>query len=104
MHTFILDVHLDRNRPFLHDLQSEYQEPYTLVEVEISAESFLYKMIRKLVGAAVDVAQGRIPHEQILEMMADPPSFYYSNLTTVLHPDGLFLKSVNYNPNYNQTP
>jgi tRNA pseudouridine(38-40) synthase len=71
-------------------------EPCRFVEIEIKAESFLYKMIRKMIGAAYDVSQSRIPVEQIRQMLHKPEQFYTDNTTTVLKPQGLYLKKVEY--------
>lgn len=67
------------------------------MEVEITAESFLYKMIRKMLGTATDVANGKLPLEKI-ELMLKTPQDYYDLDTTVLKPNGLFLKNVEYDP------
>ena len=74
-------------------------ENYNLIDVEIKAGSFLYKMIRKLIGAAYDVARGSIPIEQIDKMLKTPTLYYDSKLTTIMKPNGLYLKSVEYDKN-----
>lgn len=81
-----------RNHTFADD------DKCNVIEIEIKAESFLYKMIRKMVGTAVDVAKGLIPLSQIECMMLCPPDFYTTPSTTILKPDGLFLKKVHYDP------
>lgn len=73
---------------------------FNIIEIEITAESFLYKMIRKMVGAAYDVAKGKISLDQINQMMLNPPDYYNKNVTTVMKPNGLFLKNVEYDPNF----
>ena len=75
----------------------EYQSDcnYKVIELEIKAESFLYKMIRKMVGAAYDVSKNKIPLEQINLMMLNPPD-WTSHTTTVMKPNGLYLKNVEY--------
>ena len=55
-------------------------------------------MIRKMVGAAYDVSKGKIPLEQINLMMLNPPDYYDEYLTTVMKPNGLYLKNVEYDP------
>lgn len=84
---------------FLNSNINKFDESYKIIEVEIAAGSFLYKMIRKLVGAAVDVANGVIELEQIEKMMLCPPDYYLGpDQTTVLKPNGLFLQKVHYLP------
>lgn len=69
--------------------------------MEVTAGSFLYKMIRKMVGTAVDVAMGKVPLSQIEQMFLCPPDFYgFQDSTTILRPNGLYLKEVHYDPKY----
>ncbi len=100
IHTFFFEssnqAFKDDKEPLHSEYMGSYQQKYKIIELEIKAESFLYKMIRKMVGAANDVAKGKIPLEQINLMMLNPPDFYDSNLTTVMRPHGLFLKNVEY--------
>lgn len=81
---------------FLSDYLHSYDEKYKIIDVEIKAESFMYKMIRKMIGAAVDVARGTIKLDQIASMLYKPSDFYDKDLTTILKPNGLYLKNVEY--------
>ena len=54
-------------------------------------------MIRKMIGAAVDVAQSKIKLDYLRQMIISPSDFYGGDSITILNPNGLFLKSVNYN-------
>lgn len=78
---------------------NKFHENYEIIELEINCSSFLYKMIRKIVGAANDVAKGIIPIEQINDMLTNPKNYYDEKLTSVMKPHGLFLKNVEYDPN-----
>ena len=84
---------------FLSDFVHEFDEKYEIIEVEVRAQSFLYRMMRKMIGAAVDVARGRILLEQIDKMFDEPSKFYDDNTGTILKPNGLFLKNVEYEDN-----
>jgi len=53
-----------------------------------------------MVGAAVDVARGAIQLKQLEEMMLCPADFYGPKSTTILQPNGLFLKKVDYETEY----
>ena len=86
----------DDKSQFLSSYVHEFDDRYRLIEVEVTAGSFLYKMIRKLVGAAVDVARGVIPLSQLDEMMLSPADFYGPKSTSILQPNGLFLQKVHY--------
>ena len=90
----------NRKTQFLSPSVHEFDDRYEIIEVEITAGSFLYKMIRKLVGAAVDVARGKIELEQIEKMMLSPPDYFGPVSTTVLRPNGLFLRKVHYDKEY----
>ncbi len=90
----------DKRSQFLSSYIHEFDDKYRLIEVEVTAGSFLYKMIRKLVGAAVDVARGIIPLSQLEEMMLCPADFYGPRSTTILQPNGLFLQKVHYETEY----
>lgn len=78
---------------------NKFNENYEIIELEIKCSSFFYKMIRKIVGAANDVAKGMIPIEQINDMLTNPKNYYDEKLTSVMKPYGLFLKNVEYDPN-----
>ncbi|KAM6434579.1 tRNA pseudouridine synthase-like 1 isoform 6-T7 [Liasis olivaceus] len=64
-------------------------------ELEFVSRSFLYKQVRRMVGALVAVGQSRLqPHHvkellAVRDLMAYPPN-------TIAPPDGLFLKHVEY--------
>jgi tRNA U38,U39,U40 pseudouridine synthase TruA len=59
----------------------------------------LYKMIRKMIGVAYDVASGRSSLNIINSMLNKPSDFYDAN-SYVMNPNGLFLKAVNYDQIY----
>lgn len=63
------------------------------IVLEILAESFLYNMVRSLVGSAVDVARGRYPLAHIAQALATQ-NRQYVHLTAP--PQGLYLYHVMY--------
>ncbi|KAM6434575.1 tRNA pseudouridine synthase-like 1 isoform 2-T2 [Liasis olivaceus] len=71
-------------------------------ELEFVSRSFLYKQVRRMVGALVAVGQSRLqPHHvkellAVRDLMAYPPN-------TIAPPDGLFLKHVEYYKSGEQT-
>ena len=87
-------------QPFLMDhFKNVHQETeYQLVELEVNAGSFLYKMIRKMIGLVVDVSRQRFKIEIIKDMLNNPKDYYDFNESTILKPNGLFLKQVHYSP------
>ena len=80
-------------------LPSYYINKYTIIELQITGESFLYKMIRKLVGSMSEVAKGHISLDTLKQMMLCPHEFYEDDANIpVLTQQGLFLKKVHYDP------
>jgi tRNA pseudouridine38-40 synthase len=63
------------------------------LEFEISADRFLHRMVRYLVGALVDVAQGRRPVEELARLLANEPGL---RAPEPAPPQGLFLTRVEY--------
>lgn len=63
------------------------------IVLEILAESFLYNMVRSLVGSAVDVARGRFPLSQIEKALATQDRQY---VRFTAPPQGLYLYHVLY--------
>ncbi len=69
---------------------------HKIVEIELTAESFLYKMIRKLVGICVMTGKYQFDLNMIEKMFACPPDYYDLANTNILAPYGLVLKNVNH--------
>ncbi|RMZ94621.1 tRNA pseudouridine synthase-like 1, partial [Brachionus plicatilis] len=86
----LVDIKLKSiNNQFMSSYLNKYHENYEIFELEIKSTSFLYKMIRKMVGAASDAAKGIIPIEQISNMLTEPQNYYDQKLTSVMKPHGL---------------
>ncbi|CAF4301512.1 unnamed protein product, partial [Adineta steineri] len=67
---------------------------YNLV---FEAESFLYKLIRRITATLVHIAKGQMTVQDVLNRFDCPPDYYDSQLPTTLKPNGLFLSEVKYN-------
>lgn len=80
---------------FLHD----YHEKYEIIDIEVKAKSFLYKMIRKMIGLSVCIANGKLPLEMINSMFEHPEKYYDDTSIKILKSNGLFLKDVEYDKN-----
>ncbi|MBE5749224.1 MAG: hypothetical protein E7344_06340 [Clostridiales bacterium] len=63
------------------------------IHFEVSGNGFLYNMVRIIVGTLVKVGQGKIPPEQVKEMI-DQKRRSLGGKT--MEPQGLYLKSVKY--------
>ena len=64
-----------------------------LIEIRISADGFLYNMVRIIVGTLFEVAAGRIKPEQIAEIIASKKR---ENAGPTAPPQGLYLNKVVY--------
>ncbi len=98
MFLFNLDLNIKEDNHFLKDYLHESYFKYKIIELEITGEAFLYKMIRKLVGAMVCVAKNRLCLKTLEKMMTCPPDYYDINIE-ILKPEGLILKKVLYDEN-----
>ncbi|CAF0905699.1 unnamed protein product [Adineta steineri] len=65
--------------------------------VVFEAESFLYKLIRRITATLVHIAKGQMTIQDVLNRFDCPPDYYDSQLPTTLKPNGLFLSEVKYN-------
>jgi tRNA pseudouridine38-40 synthase len=64
-----------------------------LLTIEAEADGFLYKMVRSLVGALVSVGEGKLTHQEIVDLLAGgrrPAAVFTAP------PEGLFLERVFY--------
>ena len=64
-----------------------------LIEIKISADGFLYNMVRIIVGTLIDVAFRRIAPERVSEIIESGDR---SLAGITAPPDGLYLNQVNY--------
>ena len=64
-----------------------------LIEIRISADGFLYNMVRIIVGTLIEVAYGRIVPEYIVEIINSKSR---QNAGMTAPPFGLYLNKVNY--------
>jgi tRNA pseudouridine38-40 synthase len=62
----------------------------------VSGDGFLYKMVRMLAGAAVKVAQGRLPEDDLLRLLDQPPGLPFGKCNHCAPADGLYLREVCY--------
>ena len=65
----------------------------SLIEIRISANGFLYNMVRIIVGTLIEVAFGRIPAESMPDIIS---SRSRSRAGMTAPPDGLYLNRVTY--------
>ena len=73
------------------DVSVEHAPPLTLLR--FTADGFLYKMVRNLVGTLLDVGRGRLSMEEVLTVMQSGDRTLAS---ATAPPQGLVLESVRY--------
>ncbi len=69
------------------------RDPEGLIVFSVSADGFLYNMVRIMAGTLIDVAEGRLAPEDVVRII---DSRDRSTAGATLPPDGLYLKSVEY--------
>ncbi|XP_067646578.1 tRNA pseudouridine synthase-like 1 [Eurosta solidaginis] len=72
---------------------------YDYWEIEFKARSFLYKQVRRMVGALFALATGRIDERCIYEMLTIPSKNSWDPRVLLAPPFGLYLCRVHYNEN-----
>jgi tRNA pseudouridine38-40 synthase len=60
--------------------------------IEIEADRFLYKLVRRIVGALVEVGRGKITEDDLIESFSKPPRI----ASFTAPPEGLVLVAVKY--------
>ena len=73
--------------------RAELRETGDFIELELSGDGFLYKMVRLIVGSLMHVARGREPKEWFAQLLTDPTG-PQSNQTAPAC--GLYLVEVKY--------
>jgi len=69
----------------------------TFLDVVIQGQSFLHNQVRRMVGAAVAVAQGKTELEEVAEMLKNPESSDWSSTKCLIAPPtGLYLAKIDY--------
>ena len=65
------------------------------LDVVIEGRSFLHNQIRRMVGAAICVANGKVPLEKVVELLNDPEVGWDSKFF-ICPPSGLYLANIEY--------
>lgn len=77
---------------FKHESNVDYWD------IVFNAQSFLYRQIRRIVGALVAVAKGRLTKRDLYEMLTIPSQESFSNKISVAPPHGLYLANIEFRP------
>lgn len=73
------------------------EQLYDYWDIEIKAKSFLYKQVRRMVGALVAVATNRINEKCLYEMLTVPSKYTWDPRILLAPAFGLYLCRVHYN-------
>ncbi len=77
-----------------HIYRAELKEKNGLLRIKFKGNGFMYRMVRLLVGSAMQVARGSMPMEQLAQMLHEP---HATNKSRYCAPaQGLYLASVKY--------
>ncbi|XP_011297296.1 tRNA pseudouridine synthase-like 1 [Fopius arisanus] len=83
--------------------QDPLSENFTFWQINVAAQSFLYNQVRRIVGALIGVASGTITERDIKFMLQVPNNQHWISALQMAPPQGLYLKSVNYDEEEMQT-
>lgn len=81
--------------PFLMNHQQS-GNAYDFWDVEFKGKSFLWNQIRRITGAMVAVAGGRLSNDDIQYMLDNPNYLNWNNRASCLSGSGLYLKEIHY--------
>ncbi|KAK7081565.1 tRNA pseudouridine synthase-like 1 [Halocaridina rubra] len=87
-----------RSRPLLDQSYDPLYSNLDFWDFNISAKSFLYKQVRRIVGALVAVAQGKLTLDDIQWLLDNPSPKNWKPQASTAPPEGLFLLRVKYHP------
>lgn len=83
---------------------SPLHSPLRVYNIVFEAESFLYKLIRRITATLVHIAKGQMTIQDVRNRFDCPPDYYDSALPVTMTPNGLFLYEVKYNQDHFLNP
>ncbi|GAB6018613.1 hypothetical protein CHUAL_000298 [Chamberlinius hualienensis] len=94
----VLDSWLRPGKPMVPtDVNPLYQNLTDFHEVYFASRGFLYRQVRRLVGAAIRVAEGKMTFEQIIYMLNNPSTDSWDQRVKLAPACGLYLANLFYN-------
>lgn len=73
-----------------------YKDNFDYWDISFNAQSFLYRQIRRMVGALVAVAKGNINQSDLYEMLTVPSQHSFCNKITIAPSHGLYLADIEF--------
>ncbi|KAK4292427.1 hypothetical protein Pmani_034807 [Petrolisthes manimaculis] len=95
----ISQISVTPGRPLLDPIHDPLYKHLKFWDINITANGFLYKQVRRTVGVLVRVGEGCIGEYEVSVMLNTPSHDTWPAGTQVAPPDGLFLINVHYPPN-----
>lgn len=92
-----MSICVKKSSAYMEDYQASSCEGMEFWEVHFRSKSFLYKQVRRMMGAMVGVARGKMTQKE-LKSLLDNPSLENPGIINALPGHGLYLKNV-YIPN-----
>lgn len=68
-------------------------------DIIFNAPSYVYRQIRRMVGSLIAVAENRITHRDLYEMLTIPSNSSFSNKIFVVPSHGLYLVDIEFREN-----
>lgn len=93
---FIHKISVTPGRPSLDPCYDPQSSRLQFWDITIKGSSFLYKQVRRTVGALVALAQGRISLDDVKYMLENPSPHNWNSRVESAPPHGLFLLRVEY--------
>lgn len=88
-------VKVERSHP--HTVQAfEHENHVDYWNITLNARSFLYRQIRRIVGALVAAAKGRITERDLYEMLTIPSKESFHKKIKPAPPNGLYLANIEF--------
>ncbi|XP_068200309.1 tRNA pseudouridine synthase A [Palaemon carinicauda] len=91
-------ITVTEGRPFFDPVYNQLYENLQLWDVKFSAPSFLHNQVRRIVGALIAVAHGKISLDCIQAMLDNPDPQNWNPRATLVPACGLYLLQVRYPP------
>ncbi|CAL1542765.1 unnamed protein product [Lymnaea stagnalis] len=97
----MLTIGVKRGQPFGFPLQGhdyKVNEVLEFWDIHVQSKSFLYRQVRRVVGAMVLVAKGAIQLSDLQDILENPQKDFKFSGQMVMNEAGLYLLDVKYNP------
>lgn len=74
----------------------DHDDDIQYFDIIFNAPSYVYRQIRRMVGSLIAVAENRITHRDLYEMLTIPAKSSFSNKIFTVPPHGLYLADIEF--------